>query len=109
MLLFTDFLRQIRKGRVVDEATVKLANLVKAVTEHGKSGSMTLTLNVSPQAGDKGIVTITPSLSAKLPEPSMPNAIFFVDDEGGLSRTDPNQGELLQDAARLTGGVREVG
>lgn len=109
MLLFTDFLRQIRKGRVVDEATVKLASVVKAVTEHGKAGSLTLTLSVSPQAGDKGIVTVTPSLSAKLPEPAMPNAIFFVDDEGGLSRNDPNQGDLIRDAEKLTGGVRDVG
>lgn len=109
MLLFTDFLRQIRKGRVVDDATVKLADLVKAVTEHGKSGTLTLTLTISPQSGDKGLVTVTPSLSAKKPEPSMPNAIFFVDGEGGLSREDPNQGDFIRDAAKLSGGVREVG
>jgi hypothetical protein len=109
MKLFTDFLRDIRKGRVVDDATVKLAQVVRAVQEHGKAGSLTLTLSVSPQAGDKGIVTITPSLSAKLPEASIPNAIFYVDAEGGLSREDPNQGDFIRDAATLTGGVRTVG
>lgn len=109
MRLITDILRDIRKGRVVDEASVRLATLVRTCTELGKSGSLTLKLTVSPQAGDKGVVTITPALSCSMPEASIPNAIFYAGEDGTLTREDPNQGDLIRDAAKLSGGVRDVG
>ena len=43
MRLFTDILREIRKGRPVEEASHALADVVRAVDETGKPGSVTLT------------------------------------------------------------------
>lgn len=109
MKLITDTLREIRKGAVVDQASVKLADLVCAVTEHGKAGSLTIKLDVKPQEGDRGLVTVTASLKVVRPEAGIPDAIFYVDGEGGLHRNDPDQGDFIRDAGKLSGGVREVG
>ena len=98
MKLFTDVLRDIRKGRAVDEATRKLAAVVQAVAETGKAGSLTLTLTVKPQKDDSGQVVIATSVSHKTPEPGLPDAIFFVDSAGGLHRDDPNQREMFAPA-----------
>ena len=42
MRLITDILRDIRKGRPVEEATTALADVVHAVDETGKEGSVTI-------------------------------------------------------------------
>lgn len=48
MRLITDVLRDIRRGRPVEEATNALADVVRAVDETGKKGSVTITLTISP-------------------------------------------------------------
>ena len=47
MRLITDVLREIRKGRPVEEATMALADVVRAVDETGKDGSVTIRLRSS--------------------------------------------------------------
>lgn len=51
MRLITDVLREIRKGRAVDQASRLLAELVRAVDETGKPGNITITLTVKPEKG----------------------------------------------------------
>lgn len=97
---FTDVLRDIRKGRAVDDATMKLQQVVQAVLETGKPGAVTVQLTVKPQKNDSEQVVIVTQVKAKTPEHDLPDAIFFVDGEDfSLHRTDPNQREMFAEAS----------
>jgi hypothetical protein len=48
---FTGFLQEQRRGALHQELSEILAETVAAVTEHGKPGTVTLTLKIKP-AGD---------------------------------------------------------
>ena len=96
---YTDVLRDIRKGRVIDEATAKLALATAAAIDTGKAASVTVTLNIKPEKGGE-TVEITSQVKAKLPDEDLPKAIFFVtrDEEGAdLLRSDPTQGALFEE------------
>ena len=49
MRLITDVLRDIRKGRVVEFASERLAEVVTAVGDTGKAGKLVIELTVKPQ------------------------------------------------------------
>ena len=96
---FTDVLRDIRKGRVVDEATAKLALATMAAIDTGKAATVTLTLTIKPEKSGE-TVEILSTVKAKCPEADLPKAMFFVTrDEDGvdLLRTDPNQRALFDE------------
>lgn len=94
----TDILRDIRKGRVVDDATQKLQRVVESVMETKKPGTLTIQLTVKPQKNDDEQVVIISTVKAKTPEMDLPDAIFFVDDDFDLVRDDPKQRELFAEA-----------
>ena len=98
MKLFTDLLREHRKGIAAEEATFIYRELVRKIRETGKGGSMTLTLKMSPSNGDVDQIEIDISVSAKPPQRSIPKAIFYSDEEGDLFRTDPKQNEAFTEA-----------
>lgn len=102
---FTDVLRDIRRGRAVDQATRLLAEVVRAVDETGKPGSVTLTLTVKPEKGGGSQKTIVAAVKAKKPEGDIPEAVFFSDPAGDLHRTDPSQQEMFAEAG---GGGRHA-
>lgn len=92
---FTDFLRDIRKGRVVDAATDDLAELVRAVKDTGKAGSLTLTISIKPQDKEAEQVVVSAAVSTKLPKAALPEGIFFAGIDGDLLRDDPSQKEMF--------------
>ncbi|MBN8955040.1 MAG: hypothetical protein J0H17_00290 [Rhizobiales bacterium] len=102
----TDVLREVRKGRAVDLASERLADLVRAVDETGKAGSITITLKVKPEKGGGSQKTIAVDVKAKIPEIDLPEAVFFSDREGDLHRSDPTQQEMFTEAgARPAAGT----
>jgi hypothetical protein len=98
---FGAFLHEHRGAGLHNEAGEKLAEVVAAVIEHGKKGSLTLTINVEPQKGDGNLVIVTDEVKAKVPKAPSPASAFFSDDHGNLSRRDPRQPEItgLRDAS----------
>jgi hypothetical protein len=92
MRLITDTMRDIKKGRLVEEATAALAEVVRSVDELQKPGSITITLTVKP--GDGNEKTIVAMLAIKKPAREIPPAIFFSDADGDLHREDPAQREM---------------
>ncbi len=94
MRLFTDVLREIRKGRPVEEATMALADVVKAVDETGKEGSVSITLKIKPSKHGGPEKTLLAEVKAKKPIAEIPPAVFFSDDDGDLHRVDPRQEEM---------------
>jgi hypothetical protein len=91
MRLITDILRDIRKGRPVEEATMALADVVRAVDETGKEGSVTIVLKVKPAKHGGPEKTLVAEVKAKKPIAEIAPAVFFSDGEGDLHRVDPAQ------------------
>jgi recombinational DNA repair ATPase RecF len=96
---FTDVLRDIRKGRVVDAATEALAEVVRAVLDTSKPGEVTLKLKITPQGKGDNAVVVSAEVKAKRPMAPLPDALFFADLDGDLLRDDPTQQRIFADAA----------
>lgn len=96
----TDVLREVRGGRAVALASRLLSEVVTAVDETGKTGSVTITIKVKPEKGGGSQKTIGVEVKVKRPEHDVPESIFFSDADGDLHRTDPQQSEMFSDATR---------
>lgn len=92
---FAAALVQTDKGRLHETASNELTALLKAIRETNKPGSITLTLKITPDKGSDGErVVIAGSVATKKPAFDPRTSIFFLDEAGGLHRTDPNQHAL---------------
>lgn len=100
----TDVLREARNGRVADLASVRLAELVQAVDETNKPGTVTITIKVKPEKGGGSQKQLSFDVKSKIPEPDLPEATFFSDADGNLHRSDPQQREMFADAAARAAG-----
>ena len=89
---FADFLAQ--QGRAHDELTEGLHDVIAAVKETGKSGSVTLTIKIDPDKKAQGIFRISDNVTIKAPQHDRGTRIYFADKAGNLTRSDPNQPEL---------------
>lgn len=99
---FAAFLREQRAGELHQELTDALAEVVQAVDHHGRSGTLTLTISISPSKVN-GAVEVADKVASKLPEAERDVGLFFADGSGNLSRRDPRQPELpLREASTPT-------
>lgn len=87
---FAAFLQEHKKGALADELAEQLQEVVKAVLEHRKSGSLTLKLGVA-MANDGITLFITDDVTTKVPKPDRGGGFAFADENGNLHRNDPNQ------------------
>lgn len=110
MRLITDVLRDIRKGRPVEEATMALADVVRAVDETGKEGSVTITLKIKPAKHGGPEKTLIAEVKSKKPIADIAPAVFFSDRDGDLHRYDPAQEEMeLKEAGGSDKPVMDAG
>lgn len=98
---FTEFLVEQRRGMCHNELNEKLHELVAAVAQHGKPGTLTLTIGVKPAAKNAyDTVVVTDKIALKAPEGELMESIFFVDPAtNDLVRHDPRQGRLVDEDA----------
>lgn len=89
----TDTLRAIGRGTFIDEASEKLAELVKAVDTQGKAGTLTLQITVK-KATRGGAMTVTGKAAVKMPGDLPMEALLFATPEGNLLADDPAQQKL---------------
>jgi hypothetical protein len=94
---FAAFLVQTNKGRTERELSEAMQKLVTAVEETGKPGTLTLRIDIKPQANTDGVVTVTDRVTVKAPQLERPNSIFFITKNAGLSRSDPNQRSIFDE------------
>jgi hypothetical protein len=85
----------IDHGAVAGKADVLLMELVNAVREMGRKGSVTVVLEVRPYKGNSLNVEVAASVTAKLPQPEAPAGLFFVTEDGALTRDDPRYDRLF--------------
>lgn len=96
----TDILREMRKGRIVEDATEALAEVVKAVDATNKPGAVTLKISVKPSKDGGWEKTLSASIATTVPRVDLPDAVFFSNVDGDLVRDDPEQTRLFADADR---------
>lgn len=90
--MFEAVLAEVQKGRISQSLASKLREVVKAVQATGQKGSISLTLKIQPAGGMT--VKVLPEVKTTVPEGEQETSIFFVTDEGDLSRSDPRQPQL---------------
>jgi len=92
---FFETLRDLRAGRTLEDLTDELAAIVTAVKATGKPGELVLRLKVKPpKTGAITYLTLEDQITTKVPKLDRGDTVFFPTADGGLSRSDPSQGEL---------------
>lgn len=87
---FADWLAEQRNGHAAAELSEAFNDLIEAVAEFGKSGSLTFTVKVAPASkGDVVSVLVTDTITLKAPEGERPQSVFFVDSDANLTRQNP--------------------
>jgi len=94
----TDVLREMRRGRVVEDMTDALAECVKAVDETNKAAVLTMKITVKPSKDGGWEKTLATAISTTLPRKDTPDAVMFSTADGDLVREDPDQRGLFAEA-----------
>lgn len=92
---FSQQLQVLNRGAFDDEIGEALADLVKAVRQTGKAGTLTITIGVNKlNARDENALKLTPKCKVKIPELAPYENIMFSTADGDLLRDDPNQRKI---------------
>lgn len=91
---FGQFLFSQRDGKTHSELSDGLAKVSEAVLAHGGTGTITLKVTVK-LLGHENRLVVRDEVEVKAPKPPRESSIWFYNKgQRGLSRKDPNQGEL---------------
>jgi hypothetical protein len=91
---FGQFLFSQRNGLTHTELSAALATVSEAVLANGGTGTITLKVTVT-QLGHENRLVVKDQVDVKAPKPIRESSIWFYNQgQRGLSRRDPNQGEL---------------
>lgn len=80
-----------RQAKLLSEASRLLSDLSIAAIETGKKATLTLTMTLEPSGNSINVAT---KLASKKPYSEEPMCIFYVDENGELTRNDPRQKEF---------------
>lgn len=103
---FADYIREQSKGATHEELSEKLHELVNAVVETGKKGTLTLQITVDHvKKAEAHVLQVTDKVVHRPPEADRQVSVFF-SDGGNLSRNNPEQPTL--GLKGLVGGADNV-
>lgn len=88
----TDTLRHLGAGCLMDEASEKMSDLVKAVDQTGKAGKITITISL--RKATAGALAVTGNVQVKKPAEQPIESLMFATPEGNLLTEDPRQNKL---------------
>jgi len=93
---FSQQISHMAKGTLDAELTSELAKLVKAINDHGKKGTISLTLTLKPEVvnGEVTMINISPDVKVSKPQPQRMSSRMWPTYDGDLLRNDPDQSEL---------------
>lgn len=94
-LSFLEFLQTFRRGELLSEADDQLGELMAAIKRTGGKGELSIKLPF--RVNDAGQIECIPQLICKKPRRPMGTGIYYVTDEGGLTRRDPTQDDLFDE------------
>lgn len=99
---FAEVLRMMGDGRLHAELTEKWHDLVAAVNDHQKPGSLTLTFKVDIETKmTTPVLVITDAVTMKAPQPARPKSMFYTDKHGNVSRDHPNMEPMLDEGLKV--------
>lgn len=101
---FTETLRHVRGGMLLDEASEKLAEIVKAVDITGKAGRITIELQVK-KLSRSGALEIIDKITSKAPTEAPLTTMMYSTPEGNLITEDPRQQKLDLKSVRAVGAA----
>jgi hypothetical protein len=91
---FATTLQEIGSGALAAKLAEQLQELVNAVVDTGKKGTIAVQLTVGPlKPGNVKNLITTAKTTLKTPEDDT-SSVFFVDKDGNLTRDDPDQPTL---------------
>lgn len=90
----TDVLGDLGQGHFLGEAGDALQQLVNAVSETGRGGSLTLTLKLKKSARGACAITVQDDIKLTLPKQDARETMMFATPEGNLLTEDPRQSKL---------------
>lgn len=82
---------------LLDYAGEQLADVILAITNHGKAGSLTLKIDLKPSTA--GALAVKCSVKASKPKGLPPESLLWPTPEGNLLSEDPRQEKLELRAA----------
>lgn len=91
---FDQVIRQINNGRLVDEITDEMTEVISAVRATGRPGKITVTLSFHPRGSTNEQMEVRPIIKGTAPELGRPISLFYVNSDDGLQREDPLQNIL---------------
>lgn len=103
--LFMSTLNSMDYGVTPEELSDELAEVVQAVRDTGKQGTVTLKLTIKPESISNGQVSITPEVKANAPQMPRDKALMYFTPDNNLQREDPRQKKLAFEA--VEGGKAE--
>lgn len=103
---FHDLICDLDEGKVEGQLTNEMHELVRAVGETGKSGTVTLTITVK-KSGQ--MMAVSSAVKTKLPKPALEITAFYSDEDGALRKDDPRQPPLRDLPLKPPTPIRTVG
>lgn len=88
-----DFIREHNGGATHDEYSSALADVVAAVTDEQKGGTLTFVIAIKPLGKGNGLQVST-EIKAKPPKQTVGVQVFFATPDNSLQREDPRQKKL---------------
>lgn len=89
---FAAVLQEIKRGRLHDELSKELHELIAAVTDTGKPGVITLQIKVEPAKKTRGnMLVLADHVQVKKPTAERDVSYWFITPDGNLSKDDVNQ------------------
>ncbi|MGB0661299.1 MAG: hypothetical protein ACPGNV_14135 [Mangrovicoccus sp.] len=95
---FLEFMQSFRRGELLREGDQQLSNVIEAM--HATGGDGEINIKLPFKLNKAGQIECTPKLTAKIPQRPMGTGIYFADDEGRLTRRDPNQYDIEDEIER---------
>ena len=84
----------LRGGCLLADIDEAIKDTVRAVVENGKSGTVTIKLQIKPATKNGTNVIISDEVSTKLPKMPTGETMLFTSAAGDLSDSDPRQGKF---------------
>lgn len=92
---FATTLNEVDEGRAHTRVSDQFADLIAAVRETGRPGTLVLTVKVAPVTkGNADAFMVSAAAVVKAPKQDVPASIFFPTRDGNLSRNDARQPQL---------------
>ena len=93
---FATILLNLSNGDSHRELTENLRELVQAVQDTGKPGTLTYTIKIKPNDLNANAVAVMDEIKLKKPEYDREKSLFFTDNHGNLTKNPPSQPSLFE-------------